>query len=227
MRCFFYLYILLIFCATHVAATSLESPRFRIESPTINFSLPPGDKKSAPLTEEEARFERLGYIDKTNATAERIELHLSESILNYDELDANTFIDRETQLSLVDGPAVYSIRMDQESDLKKVSGATIPATRCDGAGRNCTISLANQWRSSASYGLGYTVNSTDAPDDFFKGTRFRPLPTAKKNQSGPLMQGHVKKDLVKGQVTYRLNTSPAQEDGTYEHTVTFLALPGY
>lgn len=124
----------------------------------------------------------------------------------------------------------YQILTQYNHPLALTSGTTIPDTRCDAG--NCTISSAQVWNSSSTYGFGYNVigiNSSGVAtgigtSNFFSGsTAYRPF-----SSIGQVIMSEISPvQNHSARVSYKTNISSTQAAGHYQSAIIFTAVPNY
>lgn len=210
----------------------MESPRFRIESGSIDLTAP--EKSSVtkmPAKNFEAeQFDADGIVVKTdNQSTESSPLRfvIEKSLLSMGNVSPNMPSEVSSTLSIAGGRTVYQVLVSESDSLRKLSGQIIPDTVCNPE-KKCTVSLARSWDSLSTYGFGYTVEGQDVPNDFMNTDHYRPFAnTEKSNKPTTLMNGLDKKDERHSTIKVKTIVSPIQADGTYENTINFMAVPGY
>lgn len=227
--------VLLLICSLYAVSTvhavEMESPRFRIESGSIDFSVPEKTTTTQSFsTPEIEKFDSEGLIMKTdNQTTESTPFRfvLEKSLLSMGNAVPGTPAVVSSTVSVSGGRTVYQVLVDESDFLKKLSGETIPDTTCNSQ-KKCTPKIAAPWNSVSTYGFGYTAEGQDVAADFINTDYFRPFPNRKKNDGSVVfMKGFEKSDEKHSTITLKTILSAIQADGTYENTVTFTATPGY
>lgn len=160
-----------------VNALTLQSPRFRIEEGKIE----PFQKKepeSKPFTytledvfgsEKQKEFDDQGYTiinqEKTDGKNQVI-FSNSDSNLEFSDLAPSKAQTKSIQLKLnCQSDNKFTLTAIQEYLPKTLSGDILPDTSCDGADQSCSLKIAKEWKSNASFGIGYNVG----------GNGFRPF----------------------------------------------------
>jgi hypothetical protein len=224
--------ILSFFCiVSNISAADLESPRFKIESSSIDFTAPENNTSSTKQQTIEAdQFESNGLIikrDGQNKDSMPFRFMLEKSLLNMGNVSPNTPAKVSSTVSVAGGRTVYQVLLSEVDGLHKLSGETIADTSCD-SDKKCTQFIAGVWNSISSYGLGYSLSGQDIPDDFMNTDYFRPFSSEKKSpQPTIIMTGNDKTDERHSNIIVKTVLTPIQADGTYETTLNFIAVPGY
>lgn len=221
-----------LFITSKTSAVDMESPRFRIESGSIDLTAPEKTSSSKPAIKntEADQFNSTGLIVKTDGQSTNsrpFRFIIEKSIFSMGNVSPNSPSMVSSTISITGGRSVYQIVGSESDLLRKLSGETIPDTNCS-SGKKCTPSIAAIWESVSAYGFGYSLDGRDIPTDFIGKDYFRPFPNSKKNsQPTVLMKGTDKTDERHSTITLKTIVSAVQADGTYETTLNFMALPGY
>ncbi len=225
------LVVLFLSIVSSIAAAEMESPRFKIDSPSIDFTSPENNTTSTkPNSDEATQFESSGVIvmrDGQNKDSTPFRFMMEKSLFNMENLIPNTPSKVSSNVSVSGGRTVYQVLVSETDLLHKLSGETIPDTACS-TGKKCTPYVASAWNSVSSYGLGYSLSGQDIPQDFKNDEYFRPFSNSKKNNPQTvLMTANDKTDERHSTITVKTIVSAVQADGTYENTLNFVAVPGY
>lgn len=217
-----------------ISAVEMESPRFRIESGSIDFTVPV--EKTAtpdvilPSNPDAIQFDSEGIIVKTDnqSTESRpFRFIIEKSLLSMGNVTPNNPSLISSRVSVAGGRTVYQIVIAESDLLRKLSGETIPDTSCSSQ-KKCTPTTATLWDSPSTYGFGYTVEGQDIPADFLDTDYYRPFANSKKNIPPTILMKAVDKTNERhSTITLKTILSAIQADGTYENTITLTASPGY
>lgn len=230
-------YILLstIFILTSVSciyAADMESPRFRIESGSIDFTIPENNSQTASSVKnpESDEFDRVGVLVKSDNQSTKnfpFRIVVEKSLLSMKDIVPNTPSVTSSVISVTGGRTAYQVTATELDQLKKLSGEAIPDTQCS-VKRRCTYTLAAPWDSISSYGFGYSLSGQDIPKDFENSRFFRPFSNSGKNKETiVIMKGTDKSDERHSTITLKSIVSAVQADGTYETVIEIAAIPGY
>lgn len=222
-----------------VLADNLASPSFKMQMSTINIT---GGEKTGggyKLNDTvgqtaQGQFDAAGYRVRAGFQYVRSRIpfsfHLDSFTVDLGTLIPNTFTTATNTLTVSAGGAYgYQVRVLENQPLTKYSsGSTIPDTACDSA-TTCALIDANIWLDTARYGFGYNMSGNDVDTaDFVNGTYFRPFPNAANGDTPSVV---MSKAGVTAQsiatLTYKINISPIQADGSYENLIQYIAIPAY
>ena len=141
------------------------------------------------------------------------------------------------------GAGGYQVTAIEDNPLQTLAvGNTIPNTSCD-SGTPCSIGTADVWTSNDDYGFGYNMAGQDVPVDFTDSTYYRPFAdnSASPPDSPVVVMSSSKVTMPTGTptpapaserthestVTFKVNVSPLQDEGTYQTVIKFTATPIY
>lgn len=227
---------------TPAFADNLSSDNYAIKMGTINMT--GGHKDAADgsyhMTDTmgqtaPGRFTSTGYIVRSGfqyiyTTFVPFTFVISKLNINFVNLIPGTAQTDTNTLSVTTGSAFgYSISTFEDHALRlQNSSPTIPDTACD-VGTPCTTSTAAPWTLSNTYGFGYNMSGTDVTADFINNTYFKPFPNIALGHSPVVIASRteVATQAAITTATYKLNISPAQEAGTYENNIQYIATPAY
>lgn len=199
----------------------MESPRFRIEESTVGVGKPAEKRDSLQKKETYVlpeSFIENGLTIKAVQTASAF--RISSGNITFPPLKPNKTVTQKISVEVVPGSHVFSVQMAAEHELRRLTGETIPHTRCDGALESCTTAIARQWISSSAYGFGYRLSTMDK--DHYKA-----LPDLSDGQQPVTILSVSGSSEQMAELTFKLNTSSLQADGTYETIVRFTGSPVY
>lgn len=228
--------------STFAFADNLSSDNYAIKMGTINMT---GGHKDAPdgsyhMTDTmgqtaPGRFTSTGYIVRSGfqyiyTTFTPFTFVISKLAINFTNLIPGTAQTDTNTLSVTTGSAFgYAISVFEDHALKLQNAApTIPDTACD-TGTPCTISTAAPWTLSNTYGFGYNMSGTDVTADFINNTYFKPFPNVALGQTPVIIASRteVATQAAVSTATYKLNISAAQQAGTYENNIQYIATPAF
>ncbi len=210
----------------------MESTRFRIESGSIDFTVPEKSTSASKShqTNDEELFNSDGIIIKTDGrSSESVPFRfvIEKALFDMGNINPNNPEKVSATLSISGGRTSYQILVSESDMLHKLSGESIPDTACSG-NSGCTANYAAPWKSVSAYGFGYNLEGKYIPDDFVNNNYFRPFPNSKKNMPpAVLMKATNKTDEHHSVITVKTVVSAVQADGSYETTLNFLAIPGF
>jgi len=182
----------------------------------------------------QGEFETTGYRIKSgfqyNQSKEPFAFSINTDSVNLGSLIANTFGSSSATLT-INGVGVrgYTLKAIENHALQiGDTPANIPDTICD-PNEKCTPSNATPWTSTTAYGLGYSLQGDDVDqEDFVDTTYFRPFANNALNQNPATLMSRAsfsKKSVAT--ITLRANISPTQNNGLYENSIQFIAIPSY
>lgn len=221
-----------------VIAQNLTSPRYIIEDSTVNIDpVIPHDSGQTPRSSlspaDEAEFEKKGHLTRAGYRRENpqsFSFSIKNSRISFGTLSHKKINTASTTLTVeLNNIKNYQVEA-REYDILRLFNRkdAIPDTICDPNSR-CTPNHAALWIKNDVYGLGYNLSGKGTPTDFEDKRYFRPFANEKKKER-PIILMQTKNGFEKHQdtkLTLKVVMSSVQVAGTYEHTTTITALPGY
>lgn len=242
---------LLLATFSPVLADFLYSPNYQIEAPNVNigstrFTSPTtGTKISSTLGQTAAeQFSSAGYLVRAGFqyiySIAPFSFTISNTSIPFGSLTPGTPVTATTNLTVGFSSANgYQVTAREDDTLKTLTGTPIADTVCD-AGTPCTITSANTWSSTSTYGFGYNMSSgsypNDIPADFTAVSKYRPFanlalshnPVTVMSASNTTSPAHLYRSSIRqSTVTFKVNVSATQTAGTYTTVVRFTATSLY
>lgn len=183
------------------------------------------DSYSQPTTPLPSSTERNSTEDlkslppatKTPQLSQSLNLSVTPGFLDFGIVHATNPVNRLIEISSTTLPG-FLLYIFENRNLQAET-SEIPQASCDSG--TCSQSMAGEWNSTLSFGLGYSCASEGCDQDF-RENHFRPLtltPTAfakpDEDQFG----------LKNTKIPLRLNTSATQTPGSYQNSIIILAVP--
>lgn len=157
---------------------------------------------------------------------------ISATFIDFGTLDANTPVTRTNTLTVTNGSAGgFQVTASENHQLlSPPTGQIIPNTTCDNG--LCTDITSGPWvvtnNTSTTYGFGYrcdNLNGTNCASGFTTSTYFKQFSINPSFQT--VMSGvNVGKNL-QSQITYQVNISGTQPNGSYSNIITYVATPTF
>lgn len=232
-----------IFCSALAArpllAIDMNSPNYAIQFGNIDIgsqdqSKPNSFKLTTSVGQLAAgEFSKNGYVVKAGFqylhSVVPFGFSLSSININLGSLTPEQPALAKTNISVYPGMAgQYRVTAIEETPLKTLSGTVIPNTACDGGGDTCAAGVAKVWNSQSAYGFGYSLAGDDIPNDFKDGGNFRPFPDKSSGASPEVIMANINVNRTRqSTMTFKANIGGAQDAGTYQTIVSFVAMPGY
>jgi len=222
-----------------VAAVSMDSSSFRIESASINDTA--GNKTSDNYKLSDTlgqlaagEFSSTGYIIKAGFqylhSIIPFRFSISDISINFGTLMPNTPATGTTELTVYFGAAgEYQVTATELGKLRTLNEANnIPDTNCNGGADTCTDSQAKVWTSSTAYGFGYGMTGNDIPSDFINSTYYRYFADKNLSEAPQIVMSspNVGKNR-QATMTMKANISNVQAAGSYQTVINFVATPSY
>ncbi|MBI3619882.1 hypothetical protein HY214_01940 [Candidatus Roizmanbacteria bacterium] len=222
-----------------VDALNMDSAQYKIKAATINIA--GGSKSSANYKLNDT----LGQLAANQFSASgfyivKAGFQYVSSLIPFSFSISNTSLNLGSLVSGTNGSSVpttltvsfgaagqYQVTVIEEGQLQTLNGVSaIPDTVCDNG--NCTVSSAQPWVQSSTYGFGYTMTGQDISADFTDGTYYRPFPNRATSGSPAVIMSNSNVGRNR-QATFRTkaNVGPTQPAGTYQTVLNFVATPSY
>jgi hypothetical protein len=175
-----------------------------------------------------AVFEEQGYVILSDGYASSdFRLSLSQSSVSLGEVvtgqQASASL-RVSVLSEVQTP--YAVYTHLDSHLKTTRNMYIIRTKCDSSQTPCTLSNAQEWTNTDSYGLGYTVTGNSVLPDFVNNTYFRSFPHSDAQEKPRLiiegLSGTVPETST---MEIKIQYPKTQPEGSYTSGLHIIAIP--
>lgn len=223
---------------SHSFAIPMDSSQFKIES--ANVEIAGGNKSSTSYKLADTvgqlaagQYSSTGYVVKAGFqylhSIIPFRFSISNTNIAFGTLVPDIPSSATTNLTISFGNSgQYQVTAIEEGPFKTQPGVAIPDTTCDGGGNTCSESLAKVWSSNSAYGFGYGMSGNDIPADFIGSTYFRPFPdrTASEVPATVMTSTNVSKSRV-STVTFKAIISAAQQSGSYQTVINFVATPSY
>ncbi len=205
---------------TYAAADTMSSSDYIINgSVQTNPNIPNSPNTHMP----EAPSYNPGYkiITDEAKTENPFVFSLSQTIVDFGPLSPTTPVLRTLDLSSANrGMSIFAW---EDTPLTSTTNAIIPDTTCDNG--DCSEKTSAAWTSTLTYGFGYRCDGIGCVEGFTKKDAYRHFANAV-NQAELKPIVSATKD-TKATITYRVNTAPTQQSGSYANTVTYIAAPTY
>lgn len=219
-------------------AQSFTSPSYHID--WGNFNMTGGKKSSANyiLTDSvgqnaPGQYNSTGYTVKAGFQYAYIQdykfsFYIDNLDINFGSLSPNvgTTQSNTVTISTPTGHG-YEIFTSQNSPLTTFStNTTIPDTTCDS--HNCDQTTSGVWTNNNIYGFGFNATGDGTSSYFTDTTYFRQFANQQTGESPQVFMSEnnpVKDHSAK--ITYKINVSPLQPEGSYQNNINFTAVPKY
>lgn len=231
-------FLSLFFLTPYIWADNLRSDSYRIDMGNLNMTSGRKDSNSYVLTDTvgqtfQGQFDSNGY--RIRAGFQYIHslipfsFQISDLSIDLGTLVAETPSTTNNQLTITTGSAFgYSVYAIEAYELRTGPANAILDTPCD-SGTTCTISDANIWTSTSTYGFGYSLSGDDIDDsDFIDSTYYRPFANNDDSDSPvSIMSSTGIATSSAATVTYKANVSSTQPSGYYTTIIKYIAVPSF
>ncbi len=209
----YFIFYILIFNFPHpTRALTFESSQYRIETD-------PSEKGPQTTTSIiHHSFAQKGYILSSRTDKNLFTITLSQNVLD--------LLSTQKASITISPPnsRLYTLKTFMPKPFANFDGSSVIAnTRCDMKNNPCTPHKAYPWRSSSTYGFGYSVKGVYSDKDFENGFHFRPF--------SPTPINIAQSDFSSKKNTYQLILKalppPHQPTGTYQALIHIIAYPDF
>lgn len=172
------------------------------------------------------------------ATTPTVNFTIDRLVMNFGSMYPNTFATQSNNITIQsDSVMGYDLYLQQNHRLQNLTATQaspearqiIANTTCDSG--SCNYLYAGAWNDPANAGFGYTVISSDAPNDFGNGTYYRPVATEDLNQDPSLIGQSMLTTQTLGthtlQVKYQVSISAENVAGNYSNAISYILVPQY
>lgn len=220
-----------IFNSDLAIAQSSTGQNYKLEIDEINTAPDSSEntEQPIPVIEEQEKDveETIGGI-KSIAQAAPIIFSTSSNIADFGTLTPGNPVTRNTTLSVTSSGTDYQIISFEDHPLTGSDNQRIADTTCDNGG--CSETEEAIWENQLTYGFGFRCISKInficlgfSQDNTYK--QFSDIQRLEVPQI--LAIGRKSSEEKTAQVNFKLNTSGNQKTGSYENTITFIAIPSY
>lgn len=169
----------------------------------------------------------IGYTN--NQPHSDLRLLLSDSVIDFGPLSPTDFITRDSAITILGDPSyMYSVLAYQNHPLQNEKNQIIPNTRCDDG--NCTDNVATDWTDTLTFGFGYHCTNnkgTDCEKSFGDKDSYKTFSMNDTNQNGSTVMSGQISSTKKNNILYKINVPGTQQQGLYQNSITYLAVPLY
>ena len=233
-----YFLFLLFFSSKKIIAQTFDSNSFHIEFG--NFNMTGGKKTSSTYTLTDSvgqnapgQYDGAGYTVKAgfqyiydntiplSFAINNLDLFFGNLVPNIGSTVTNTLT---TSTPTAHG---YDVLTAANHPLKTIGGnSTIPDTKCDSG--TCSESTSDVWTSNSVYGFGLNASGDGTSTFFTDSTYFRQFADNSAGETAKIVMSEntpVEDSITN--ITYKVNISPNQTEGTYQNSINFIMVPKY
>lgn len=161
-------------------------------------------------------------IQKEDFLSDTTSINLNNNLIDFGALNPTNPIIRYTSIRL-NSPSNYQLIAYFDSFLKaNDNNYFIPNTSCDSGA--CSTITPGLWASTLTYGLGIQCSEASSSvkclNSSSKKDFYQTLPVGQTN--APVAVGAGESEI---KLTYKINTAPTQQPGTYTNTITLILVP--
>ncbi len=228
---FVYLFICLF--PPLAGASNSSNSDYNIDVNNIDFNphtITPTPKPYQPSETEPDDNPPEIYVDNSSLV-----FSTDNNFIDFGLLSPANPVTRTVKLVIANHQTAYSLLafedhpLSQSIQQKEPQGNTaIPDTTCDDG--QCSETNESQWTSNLTYGFGYRCDnlSGSACLGFPNDNDYRQFSDSLKHeQPETIMETGDKYEQDKAQITLKLNLAGTQNPGSYNNSVTFIAVPNF
>lgn len=155
-------------------------------------------------------------------------ISLSSSLVDFGSLSPTNPVIRTVDLGInSEATYGYSVMVFENKPLKN-DKAFIPDTTCDNG--RCDAENADEWINVLTYGFGYRCDNiigADCDSSFANPNFYKHFPDIASNDDPqPIMAG-IGSNNKEVRISYKVNISGTQAQGTYNNVITYIAVPNF
>lgn len=156
---------------------------------------------------------------------------VSQSQIDFGLLSPTNPVTRNAIVSISNRSAQgYSVSASEDHPLRvSASGQIIPDTTCDNGG--CSDTASSTWSNALTYGFGYrcdTIGTNDCASGFTSDQSYKQFADESLGESPQaIMAGATNGQNRQVKITYKVNVAGSQAPGSYQNTITFIAVPSF
>lgn len=149
-------------------------------------------------------------------------------LIDFGPLSPGNPITRKASLSITAYQTNYTVFAFEDHPLIESSGASVPDTTCEDG--QCNEATESPWTNTLTYGFGFRCDNTISssclgftqPNTYKQFTDY-----ARQEKLEAIISdaGNTKEESA--EITFRLNVSGTQKQGSYNNNITFIAVPNF
>lgn len=185
----------------------------------------------SPNSSEGVNFKVKTGFENLTATLP-FSISLSSNLVDFGILSPTNPIVRTLDLTInspsVYGYSVFAFENDSLATIPPASRTFIPDTTCDNG--LCGISSAAEWNNALTYGLGYrcdNLTGIGCDNSFSKINFYKRLPNLANNDDLASIMAGFGSNNQTARLSYKVNISGNQAQGTYSNVITYIAVPSF
>jgi len=123
------------------------------------------------------------------------------------------------------GASGWQVLAFEDHPLRSRAGNEIDDTSCDSS---CSRTSAGAWTQDTTYGFGFNMTGDNISSDFTDSDYYRPFSDFETYaEAVEIMTSTESTASATATVTYKVNVDSQKEEGDYQNSITFIAIPGY
>lgn len=185
----------------------------------------------SPVVSEGVNFKIKAGFENLASTLP-FSISLSSDIVDFGLLSPTNPIIRTVDLGMNSLNAYgYSVLVSENEPLTTIppaSAAFIPDTTCDNG--QCGTEDASEWINTLTYGFGYrcdNVAGVDCDNSFTKANFYKHFPDITNNDDPQAIMAGIGANNRASRISYKVNVSGNQAQGTYNNLVSFIGVPNF
>jgi hypothetical protein len=149
---------------------------------------------------------------------------ISNGVVDFGKLSATNPVIRTSDIAITSNRP-YTVFAIQSNPLRLNERILIPDTTCDNG--SCSETTAAPWVNTLTYGFGYRCDDTTCQRDFKDKTYYRQFSDNTKQEIPQVILQGAKNKNTPAKITYKINISGTQQEGSYNNIITYIATPSY
>lgn len=186
---------------------------------------------STPMNSEGVNFKVRTGIESLES-APPFSASLSSDIIDFGILSATNPVIRTVDVEVESASTYgYSVLISENEPLSTIisdNKVFIPDTTCDNG--TCSADEAAAWTNVLTYGLGYrcdNLSGQDCDNSFIQPNFYKHFPDILNNDIPQAVLSGIGSSNKKGRLSYKINISGNQAQGTYSNVITYIAVPSF
>ncbi len=208
----------------HAYGQSMSNQKYIIKTEDLN-AIP--DFTPSPFVPEGVNFKvKTGFENIPSGSF--FSVSISEEVIDFGKLSPTNPIVRTVDLSVDSLSASgYSILVSENHPLEN-NQTNIPDTTCDNG--ECDQEKAGAWTNTLTYGFGYRCDNTigtDCNSSFSMANSYKHFADISNGETATSVMAGIGSKQKSVRLSYKVNISRNQSQGTYANVITYIAVPNF
>lgn len=216
------------FIGSRAFANTISNNNFLIDVNNIDTNPQPSPKAQVlGISNVKTNIFTTGPNYTINTPNDSLTFKLSQDIIAYGILSSTNPVIRTSKISLNENIYGGEILSYEDHPLTAATKEVIENTSCDNGA--CTPETAASWTNTLTYGFGYRCDSElngACDSQFTQSNYFKSYPDSSADYI-PESVLFTTKGETTANITYKVNISGTQKTGSYNNSITYLAIPSF